>query len=71
MKMFWTLTCTLSGETSLENMMKNPSHCIKGFDESIGSKDLKNMLQESGYGLVDILMTPKSKNKPGIIMEMK
>lgn len=52
-------------------MMKNPSHCIKGFDESIGSKDLKNMLQESGYGLVDILMTPKSKNKPGIIMEMK
>jgi len=27
--------------------------------------------RESGYGRVDILMTPKDKNKPGIIIEMK
>jgi hypothetical protein len=27
--------------------------------------------RESGYGRVDILMTPKNKNQPGIIIEMK
>ena len=27
--------------------------------------------RESGYGRVDILMTPKDKNRPGIIIEMK
>jgi hypothetical protein len=27
--------------------------------------------RESGYGRVDILMTPKEKSKPGIVIEMK
>ncbi|MCF8366849.1 MAG: PD-(D/E)XK nuclease domain-containing protein [Bacteroidales bacterium] len=27
--------------------------------------------RESGYGRVDILMTPKDKNKPGFIIEME